>query len=150
MSNSKLGNVSLLCFISIEGVVYYDIKIGSYLSSDLENIIEKKIKISDPLNKKFLICDNAAIHKTLKVKEAAIKKNYILKFQPAYSPQLNPTENFFHQLKSMYKRIDPSPKTHNEIIERLNFILKEKEFNMEGYYNNMRRWIDSARKNLNF
>ena len=50
----------------------------------------------------------------------------------------------------MYKRIDPSPKTHNEIIERLNFILKENEFNMKGYYKNMRRWIDSARKNLDF
>lgn len=52
-----------------------------------------------------VIMDNAAFHKSTKVKESIEKANCKLIFLPPYSPDLNPIENFWAKLKKYVRRI---------------------------------------------
>ena len=52
-----------------------------------------------------IILDNASIHKTLAVREAALSKGYTLLFTPPYAPEFNPIELVFGIIKNdFYKR----------------------------------------------
>ncbi|KAG0441340.1 hypothetical protein DMUE_1118 [Dictyocoela muelleri] len=93
--NSKGKNVSFMCAISIHGIYAFDTKIRSFTSECFIDFIKNKLPALSENKTKYIIMDNASIHKTADVKDALISKRYILKFLPPYSPQLNPIENFF-------------------------------------------------------
>ncbi|KAG0419680.1 Transposable element Tc3 transposase, partial [Dictyocoela muelleri] len=98
--NSKGTNISVLCAITQNGILDFQIKIGGFKSSDILNFVETKLPLLTHENRKYVILDNASIHKTANVIESFARRNYILKFLPPYSPQLNPIEEFFSCLKS--------------------------------------------------
>ncbi|KAG0435625.1 Transposable element Tc3 transposase [Dictyocoela muelleri] len=101
--NSKGVNVSLLCAITSAGVLAHEIVIGSFKSSDILEFIESKLATLELNDRKYIIEDNASIHKTAEVREALNRKNFILMFLTSYSPQLNPIEEFFSCLKDRVK-----------------------------------------------
>lgn len=141
--NSKGVNISLLCAITISGVLAYKIKIGSLQSSDLLEFIASELPQLENNNRKYIIMDNASIHKTSEVREALNRKNYILKFLPPYSPQLNPIEEFFACLKSIVRQRPIS--THAQmLIDVINEILTNDEFRMIGYFEHMRKWVEKS------
>jgi len=53
----------------------------------------------------LLLCDNAAFHTTSKL---TIPQNVLLVFLPAYSPELNPIERFWRDLKDWLATQSPS------------------------------------------
>ncbi|KAG0425218.1 Transposable element Tc3 transposase, partial [Dictyocoela muelleri] len=98
--NSKGVNISVLCAITTLGVLAFKIKVGSFKSDDVLEFITTQLPILQPNASKFIVMDNATIHRTAVVKVSLREKNYILKFLPPYTPQLNPIEEFFSCLKS--------------------------------------------------
>ena len=48
--------------------------------------------------------DNASIHKTSRVREAAVARGFRIEYLPPYSPELNPIELVFGTLKPAYYR----------------------------------------------
>eukprot|EP00877_Chromochloris_zofingiensis_P013060 jgi/Chrzof1/8007/UNPLg00058.t1 len=52
-----------------------------------------------------ILLDNAPIHKTRLIRAVAESKGYILLFTPPYSPQYNPIEHVFGNIKQRYKRL---------------------------------------------
>jgi len=52
----------------------------------------------------ILILDNASFHKRLDIREAVRNAGHTLLFQPAYSPDLNPIEHKWAQLKSIRRK----------------------------------------------
>ncbi len=57
-----------------------------------------------PLPRSILILDNAKIHMCSELEEAVHRKGALLFFLPPYSPQLNPIEVAFSQLKKWIKK----------------------------------------------
>lgn len=51
-----------------------------------------------------IVLDNAAIHKTVAVREMCRHKGYHLLFTPPYSPELNPIELVFGNVKREFYR----------------------------------------------
>ncbi|KAG0425753.1 hypothetical protein DMUE_6011 [Dictyocoela muelleri] len=147
--NSKGKNISVLCDITKESVHGYQIKSRSFKSLDILDFIEQKLPLLTPLNRKYIIMDNASIHKTAEVKEAFLRKNYILKFMPSYSPQLNPIEEFFSCLKSRVRQSEGSV-SRDILINTIDEILRNGDFRMEGYFDHMRMWLEKSIARLDF
>lgn len=55
-----------------------------------------------------VIMDNAAFHKSAKIREEIEKAGCSLKYLPPYSPDLNPIENYWAALKKYLKKIKPN------------------------------------------
>lgn len=57
-----------------------------------------------PAPKSVLVMDNASIHHSEALKRMCSDAGVILIYLPPYSPDLNPIEEFFAQLKRFFKR----------------------------------------------
>ncbi|KAG0437808.1 Transposable element Tc3 transposase [Dictyocoela muelleri] len=143
VANSKGTNISVLCAINILGVLAYKIKIGSFKSEDILEFINTQLPLLESDHRKYIIMDNASIHRTSVVREALCQKNYILTFLPPYSPQLNPIEEFFACLKAHVNKRERSTE-RRLLIESIVVLLDNFEFRMDGYFRHMRVWIDKA------
>ncbi|KAG0437583.1 hypothetical protein DMUE_3605 [Dictyocoela muelleri] len=116
---------------------------GSFKSEDLILFINNDLPLLNHNNKKYIIMDNASIHKTVGVKQAFINRGYILKFIPPYSPHLNPIDEFFSCFKSKFSNEDRCASI-SDIISCINRIVENEYFNMTGFFAHMRTWIDKA------
>lgn len=142
-------NISLLCAIDINGVVAYETKFGSFNSVTFLNFLSNKIvPYFNLFPEKVLVMDNVRFHHTHAVKNFMSVNNINYKYLPAYSPQLNPIEEFFSMLKSRVCRIELTGLTINEKIET---ILREDLIEeIKGFFTNMRGWIETARASIPF
>ncbi|KAG0438018.1 hypothetical protein DMUE_3351 [Dictyocoela muelleri] len=75
--NSKGTNISLFCAINLQGICAFKIKVGSFKSSNLSRFITKQLPPLAPHERKYVVMDNASIHKTSEVGDAFARKNYI-------------------------------------------------------------------------
>lgn len=141
--NGKGTNISVLCAITNTSILAYKIKVGSFKSADIVDFIDTQLPILAPNERKYIIMDNASIHKTATVRESLARRNYILKFLPPYSPQLNPIEEFFSAFKSRVKQLNNSS-NRDELIDIISRVLLRGEFIMEGFFNHMRIWVEKA------
>ncbi|KAG0434112.1 hypothetical protein DMUE_5294 [Dictyocoela muelleri] len=96
-----------------------------------------------PNDGKYIVMDNASIHKAIAVREALLQKNYILRFISPYSPQLNPIEEFFSSLKAHVRQKGVNPNI-NSLINVIEEILNANEFSMTRYFAHMRLLIERA------
>ena len=79
--------------------------------------------------------DNCRFHHRRNVIALLNAYNIPSMFLPAYSPQLNPIEEFFGVIKARYKNIRPRPNTRNQIITNLEVILEDsKNENLLPYF----------------
>jgi len=65
----------------------------------------EKCLLPELSSKKIIILDNAAFHKSLKVRELIEAKNCQLIFLPAYSPDLNPIEHEWFPIKNKIRQL---------------------------------------------
>ena len=66
-----------------------------------------------------IVMDNASFHKSAQTKELIAKTGCHLLFLPTYSPDLNPIEHVWHQIKSMLRPlVQQSCESFQEKLER--------------------------------
>lgn len=83
----------------VNGIINYELIKKSFTSISIYNYLERLIKANKISNKIFLM-DNASIHKGKKIQELMEDTGNELLFIPAYSPEYNPIEMVFSNLKS--------------------------------------------------
>jgi len=70
----------------------------------------------------ILICDKLATHYNAEAKKLIEERGARLKFLPPYSPDLNPIEPAFSQLKSSLRAA--APRAHQPLMDAIRFALK--------------------------
>ena len=143
---NKGVNNSVMCAISIDGVVGYECIRGSYNSNlFIDFILVKLVPYFRTRPNKILIMDNCRFHHTRDVANIFAQNNIVFKFLPAYSPQLNPIEEFFSMLKARFS----CNKVANPgigIFENLSLVFScDFSSQCHGFYRNMSRWLEKAR-----
>lgn len=146
---NKNINRSLMVAINTNGIVAYDYRLSGYKSEHFIIFINTKLAKHFRRNPQHvLIMDNAPFHKSRQVINALINNRIPYKFTVPYSPELNPVEEFFAMLKSKFhsvRHLEPNL-TIEESITRV--CSSENHYNEQcnGFYRNMRSWIEKARR----
>lgn len=95
------GRTSLTLLLAVDrsGVVAHRLSRASIKGADFASFLQTLP------SGKSVILDNAAIHRSACVREAAQKKDLDMRFIPPYSPWFNPIETCFAQIKRRTRRI---------------------------------------------
>jgi len=142
-------NKSIICAIGMNEIVAFDHKTGAYNSESFEAFIEKKLLpyfLSRP--SKILVMDNARIHKSARILNFLRQKRIAYKFTVPYSPELNPIEEFFSMFKSRFHSLRVTYPKY-KIDKCINQLLAPENnygSQLQGFYRNMRRWLEKARR----
>ncbi len=131
---------SLLKAISREKIIGYEL-IETNVNSEMYLNFIKKIMKTRLNKKKTIFQDNARIHHAKIVKEYALKRGIVLKYNPAYSPEFNPIEYVFSKIKTDFRK-----KNHNnlkqDVIDSINSIeLKDLKNCYEHSLKNIKEYI---------
>ena len=94
--------------------------------------------------KSVLIMNNCRFHHSQEVLRVLNEFRISFKFLPPYSPQLNPIEEYFGEIKANYKKIKPLAKTREEIKERVLHLLSNRTRNFLASFGRARNFVDQA------
>jgi transposase len=98
---------SLLPALTVDGYLSYTIFQGSITSEILESFLEFQVLPycnPHPAPNSVIVLDNASIHRSERVRQLCERAGVILEYLPPYSPDYNPIEKSFKQLKSWIKK----------------------------------------------
>lgn len=89
-----------------DGILLSRIFQGSTDASFFEDFIEELLQHCGkyPEPKSVLIMDNASFHRSERIEQMCLGKGVKLVYLPPYSPDLNPIEEFFAELKAFIRR----------------------------------------------
>lgn len=89
-----------------DGIVPRRVFQGSTDAEVFEDFIEQLLQHCNrwPAPKFVLVMDNASFHRTVRIKQMCSDAGVELIYLPPYSPDLNPIEEFFSELKQFIKR----------------------------------------------
>ncbi len=89
-----------------DGILFSRVYQGSTDSENFESFIEELLQHCGrwPQPRSVLIMDNASFHRTDQIREMCDEAGVILLYLPPYSPDLNPIEELFAELKAFIKR----------------------------------------------
>ena len=89
-----------------DGVILANVFRGSTDSAVFEDFIEQLLPYCGkwPEPKSVLVMDNASFHHTERIEQLCYEAGVKLMYLPPYSPDLNPIEEFFAELKAFIKR----------------------------------------------
>jgi transposase len=122
---------SLLSAINTKGVVCYKICYGSVNGNVYRQFIEdnKHLFIN-----KIIFHDNVRFHHSKVLKEYCSENKIILKYTPAYTPEFNPIELFFSNVKQHYKKLD-----HTDLINDIEVSINKTNttVNFKNYYDHV-------------
>jgi transposase len=101
---------------SIDGQMFYD-----WLKYDVLPYCNPA-----PLPRSVIVMDNASIHKNARVRELVEGAGCRLKYLPPYSPDFNPIERSFHDLKAYVRRHRREVKLFNNFGDFLQYCLESR------------------------
>jgi len=89
-----------------DGIMLARVYQGSTDGEVFEDFLEELLQWCGrwPQPKSVLVMDNASFHRTARVEELCADAGVILMYLPPYSPDLNPIEEFFAELKAFIRR----------------------------------------------
>ena len=131
---------SLLLAISKSEIISYKIYNGSLNAEGYKNFIDTN---KNKFINKTIIQDNVRLHHSKIVKEYATENNINMKYIPAYTPEFNPIEQVFSQIKTEFRKYDH--KNMIDDIEKSLLIVKPDQLN--NYFNNTIKIINSYKTN---
>lgn len=136
-------NQSLMCAISIDGIIGSEIISGAYNGDKFKCFIQSYLVPYFSRNpNSLLIMDNCKFHHRQDVLRAFNEFRIPYKFLPAYSPQLNPIEEFFSALKANYRAIRPRPSTILEVKTAVESVISAHNTSFIRIYEHMRRYFE--------
>ena len=131
--------------INSNGIVAFELNDGAYNGKlFIRFIANKLVRYFDENPGSILVMDNCKFHHRKEVLKVLNEKRIIFKFLPPYSPQLNPIEEFFSELKANYKRIRPRSKTREIIKKRVNDLLETRDETFIRYFEHTRNFLSLA------
>ena len=144
-------NISLMCAINLNGVIGFDFVDGAY-NGDLfiRFIIEKLVPFFAVNRDNILILDNARFHHRQDVRLCLNQNNIPFKFLPAYSPQLNPIEEFFSSLKSRYNALRPRPRSRATVKLEICNVLNNLDYSFIPLFNRAKNFLEIALSRRHF
>ena len=91
---------------AVDGIILSRVFQGSTDSTVFEDFIEQLLPLCGkwPEPKSVLVMDNASFHHTERITQMCYNAGVKLMYLPPYSPDLNPIEEFFAELKAFIKR----------------------------------------------
>ena len=89
-----------------DGVLLYKIFQGTTDSNVFEDFIELLLPLCGrwPEPRSVLVMDNASIHRSSRIQQMCDEAGVLLLYLPPYSPDFNPIEEFFAELKGFIRR----------------------------------------------
>jgi transposase len=93
-----LGREGMLAAMSVEGAAS-----GAVFHAYLDQVLLPELRRSKP--DAVLVMDNLGAHKTPKVRELLDRSGFPYRFLPSYSPDLNPIEPAWAQVKAELRRV---------------------------------------------
>jgi transposase len=127
---------SLLLAINKTEIVGYKIYSGSLNAEGYKNFFEVN---KDKFVNKTVIQDNVRLHHSKIVKKYTNDNNIKMKYIPAYTPEFNPIEQVFSQIKTEFRKYDHKNMINN--IENLLLVVKSNQLN--NYFNDTIKTINS-------
>lgn len=110
--SSQGKRVTILSAIGINGMISPLIFEG-FLTTEIFLLYLEKFLLEDLSEGTTIFMDNCKCHLSEKVRELIESKKCILRYLPRYSPEFNPIELSWSQIKSHFKKLNP--RTINEI-----------------------------------
>ena len=98
---------SILPALTLDGYISYMIFQGAFTSELFEDFVQYHVLPNCtpyPGPRSIIILDNASIHKSARLQELCEQAGVVLEFLPPYSPDFNPIEATFKDLKAWIKR----------------------------------------------
>lgn len=95
---------SLLPAMTVNGYLCYTIFQGAITSEIMEDFLERSVLPHTTPGYSVIVLDNASIHRSPRVRELCAMYEVQLEYLPPYSPDYNPIEKSFKQLKSWIKK----------------------------------------------
>jgi DDE superfamily endonuclease len=92
---------------TVDGILTYDVYQGTTDSSAYEAFLETRVlpKCNPfPARNSVLVMDNASFHHSERIQEMCEQAGVKLVYLPPYSPDYNPIEEFFSELKAFIKQ----------------------------------------------
>lgn len=143
--NSRGRNVSCMVAIKNTGIVGYKIFDGSFNGDTFMDFINDILDYHFRLNvNDVLVMDNCSFHHRRDVIQLLTNKNINYRFLLAYSPQLNPIEEYFSHFKARLNSFPNLPSNRSELISRAGDILENETISFVGWFAHMRKYIDAA------
>ena len=115
VTGNRVSNIGLLCMIKVKGAAIYEIHTGAINSEILTQFLENNQKVNNNNSRTTVVIDNVRFHHSQIVKNIYNRKNVPIRYLPAYSPQLNPIEEFFSVVKARYNDQRSPKRTFEEI-----------------------------------
>jgi transposase len=130
--------LNMISAVSAQGEFRFMVVKGRIASSQFIEFIKRLIQGTKRTT--FLIVDGHPAHKSRKVANyiETIKEQFRLFFLPPYSPELNPDERVWNDLKNNgigRQAISSPEQLHGAVISHMRFIQKTPE-RVRGYFNN--------------
>jgi transposase len=118
---------SLLPALTINGYLSYMIFQGAITSELMEEFLEYQVLPfcnPHPAPNSVIVLDNASIHRSARVQQLCEAAGVILEYLPPYSPDYNPIEKSFKQLKGWIKRHADDADIFNEFDAFLHYAVQ--------------------------
>jgi transposase len=130
-----------------EGVLTASIYKGATDISKFESFLEHVLlpKCGQyPAKHSVIVMDNAAFHYSARIPELCAEAGVVLIYLPPYSPDYNPIEEFFLELKAYVKKnwrlyLDTTDRSHGAFESFLGFCVSEvgqRKRSAEGHFRN--------------
>jgi transposase len=122
---------SLIMAIDINGVIYYELYKQTAINSQLFGSF-LEVLVSEYKNK-YILMDNVSFHKCKIITDIIKDSGNKILFIPPYSPDFNPIEEVFSQMKSFIRKYI-NPVTINKNIFKLISDFSTSVNNLYNYY----------------
>jgi len=116
--------------VSKDHVISSSLQDKAFNSSSFFDFVKDLLDKISNNEKCVLIMDNVSFHKSKKIIDMVNSKGHLILFIPPYSPQCNPIEEVFSELKRKYRSCN-----EDNFIDKIKLsITKLNPNNFEGYF----------------